>query len=377
MQKLGRKSRVEKDILRLCFGAQEAAGRYTIGPSFHSRHQRALITQLYSALPQLKDAFLSCAPVLASQQSAHLPDSMENFCYSRAAFAITSLRALRIHDRYDVPVSLALGIVILTFGLCVSGGETFTFARYTLGLIKPYYEMHGVFDDDETSYLICLVLAEAIGCLYRGEVPTLRFRCILEVDWVDRILGVSHPLLSQLYDICEINHKLCHPDSTVACKLTEDLDTVEAAVQTWEPTFPPHFHECYDRDEVVNIHAQAKGLRLAILLIAHRLRYPYGTHDERAVRLADLISAENEQAMQITEHPVKCTDLCLMAASLERVDDASRLKAVDMVDRLLQFSRIFRTMIIRQMKTFWAARDQGNKIYWHDLNYYWHGHPAD
>ena len=367
---------LEADVLRTCFGAQGAAGRYTIGPSFHDRHQRALMTQLYSALPQLKDGFLSCAPVLASQQNVLLPENMEKFCYSKAATAISSLRALHVHDRFDVSISLALGITILTFGLCVSGGETFTLARYTLGLIKPYYETNCLFDDDETSYLICLVLAETIGCLYRGEVPTLKYQCNAMQHGVDRFLGVSYPLLAPLYDLCDINHKFCHRKAADGHKTTEDLSAVEAAVQSWQPGFPIHFSEVYDQDEMVNIRAQAKGLRLAILLIAHRLKYPYGTQDDRAMLLAGLITAEVDQAMQITEHPVKCTDLCLMTASLECVDDATRLKALDMVDRLLNFSGRFRAMIKQRLKTFWAARDEGNKIYWFDLNHYWHGSPA-
>lgn len=75
---------LEANVLRSCFGAQEAAGRYTISFSFHGRHQRALMTQLYSVLPRLKDGFLSCAPVLASQQDVRLSENMEKFCYSRA-----------------------------------------------------------------------------------------------------------------------------------------------------------------------------------------------------------------------------------------------------------------------------------------------------
>ena len=364
---------LEKDVLQHCFGAQEAVGRYTIGPSFHSRHQRALMTQLFSAFPQLKDAFLSCAPVLASQHNARLPENMEKFCYSRAATAISSLRSLQVESRYDVPISLALGVAVLTFGIGVSGGETFTLARFALGLIRPYYEMDIALDSDETSYLICLVLAETIGCLYRGEIPTLRFRCNEMNDSVDRYLGVSYPLLTQLYDLCEINHKLCDSDGTDFAETMAALDSIDFLVQRWQPEYPVNFLERYDHEEVVNIQAQARSLRLAILLIAHRLRHPYGMEDEKAQFLAESVLAEIELAMQLTEHPVKCTDLCLMAASLEQVDEVSRLNAINLVDRLLHFSRNFREMIKGHLKIFWAARDSANGIYWFHLNRYWHG----
>ena len=367
---------MESNILRLCFGAQEAVGRYTIGPTFHSQHKRALMTQLYSAFPQLKDAFLSCAPVLASHQNAQLPDAMERFCYSKAATAISSFRSLEVSDRHDLPVSLALGVAILTFSLCVSGGETFTLARYALGLIKPYYEMNVTLDSDERSYLICLLLAETIGCLYKGDVPTLRYQRGQLGDAVDRYLGVSHSLLAPLYDLCETNHELSHHDGNDCFNTMSSLDSVEALVRRWEPTYPVDFLELYEHDEVVNICTQAKCLRLAILLIVHRLRYPYGIQDESATVLATSILTELELAIQVTEHSVKCTDLCLMAACLEQVDDTSRSQAMEMVDRLLQFSRSFRRMIKRQLRVFWTARDRGDTIHWFHLNRYWGGNPV-
>lgn len=76
---------------------------------------------------------------------------------------------------------------------------------------------------------------------------------------IDRFSGVSYPLLAPLNDLCEINHRFCHQTRADDHKTTEDLYAVEAAVQGWQPSFPIHFPELYDQDEMVNIRAQAKG----------------------------------------------------------------------------------------------------------------------
>jgi Fungal Zn(2)-Cys(6) binuclear cluster domain len=325
----GRLPPLEQDVLRLCLGAQEAVGRFTIGPSFYSQHQRATLTQLYSAFSQLKDAFLSCAPVLASQHNVDLPETMEKFCYNKAATALTSLSTFKVRDRQDVSITLALGVATLTFALSMSDGGTSTLARHTLGLIKPYYEADIVLDPDEKSCMICLVLVETIGCLYRADLPTLRFECKEDDDSIDRYLGVSAPLLAQLYDLCDINHSLSRGDVHDMPSITARLDKVESAMHDWVPNPSPDFPKNYDHGEVVNILAQAKGLRLAILLIVHRLRCAYGCRDQEAAVLANVIFDELEVAAEITQHLVKCTDLCLMAASLEQTDERGRKRADD------------------------------------------------
>ncbi|KAJ6125269.1 hypothetical protein N7471_012586 [Penicillium samsonianum] len=65
--------------------------------------------------------------------------------------------------------------------------------------------------------------------------------------------------------------------------MVERLDTIQDSLERWQPSPPPDFIERFTQSEVVGMLAQAKILRLAALLIVHRLRYLYGQCDKEAL----------------------------------------------------------------------------------------------
>jgi hypothetical protein len=279
-----------------------------------------------------------------------------------------SLRSFEISDRRDLSIGLALGIIILTFAMLFSGRETLTLSRHALGLVKPYHEANIDFDIDDTSYLICLVISETIECLYSANLPTIRFdRKNLECS-IDRYLGLCYPLLAQLYDLCEINHELSCGFPGDLSEIMKRLDCICTVVYEWQPIVPPQFLDQYAEEEVINILAQAKCFRLALLIISHRLRHPYGVRDQEAMFLADEILSELGLALQITRHSVKVTDMCMVTAMLEQTSLEDRKKSLDRVEGIRHFGKNFRQAIKRHLSTFWDARDRTTGIYWFHLS---------
>lgn len=109
---------LEDRLLALCLGEANAVGRFTIGASFHKRHQQAMLNRIFIASPVLKDAFLSCAVVLASFQNVQLSESLQLLCRKKAATSISTLRALHPTTREELQICLVLGVAIMTFALC-------------------------------------------------------------------------------------------------------------------------------------------------------------------------------------------------------------------------------------------------------------------
>ena len=367
----GNLDEVEQHLLQLCLGTQTSVGQFTLGPSFHERHQRAFVTHFGAAMPQLKDAFLSSAAVLANYQDVHLPEALQKLCHKRAATAVSSLRSLKVSGRQDVSVCLILGVVLTTFALYVAGGEVYTLCRFTLSLVKPTYESTRNFDSDEISFLVCLVFTEAVECLFSGDIPTLRFKPEDTVDVVDRYLGLSSPLLPYLYDLCGLNHALRHTQELGLPRIMERLNLLEQAVLRWNPTPPADFLDRFRQAEVINMLAQAKILRLTILLIIHRLRHPFDTKTGEARIMSDAIMKELELAMRLTNQPLKCAHISSMTACLELEDEQEIEVAIESISHLMKYSRQFQSKIRTRLARLWEAKEYGASIYWFNLSDLW------
>ncbi len=112
-----------------------------------------------------------------------------------------------------------------------------------------------------------------------------------------------------------------------------------------------------EHHKLVNIQAQAKWLCLAILLIAHIPRHPYGAQVEEVILLAATTIVEVKQAMQITEHPVKMNRPLLDRSVSRTPRSREQAESHRLGGSSSHFSRNFRTMVKQQVKTFWGIRN--------------------
>ena len=360
----------ESNLLALCLGTADSVGRFTIGQSFHKRHQKAMLLRLDTAGPVLKDAFISCAVILAAFQNIELPQSQHRLCQTKAAASISTLRSLHPMTPQDVSVCLTLGVTITTFALYVAGGEVFYVAQHVLSLLRPMIEIDGgITDADDKSFLICLMFTELVECLLRCKVPTVDPSKVIATDEeVDRYLGICTPLLPIFHDVCHISCSQLRYGMEKA-----SVESLESRIHAWHPCLPDIFAKSVDDTEIVNILSQTKILRSTALLILHRLRHPYGHHNSKGLMLAWTILAEMDFANKVTGRPVKCADLGLLAAALEFEDTADREKAISLTDRLLHYSIHVRNSIKDRLTTFWLAKECSTDIYWCNVHHYWSG----
>ena len=367
LDSLGGMDDLERSVLELCFAREEAVGQFCIGKSFHRVHQRDLLTRLSRATVQLKDGFLCCGAMFAQSLDVELPPPVIEMCQRRAASAVAALRDLEVTSREDISTCLALGVVVTTFALYVAGGETYSICRCVLGHIGSFYGQDICLEADERSFLNCLIFTEIIDCLLRGTVPMLRFQAD-PAEEVDRYFGVSAPLMAYLYDICEISHGLNETKSDEYQKWQNRLTNVENIVRKWRPKLPSNVLDRFDQSEVVNLFAQAKSLRLALLLLVHRLRHAYGTFAEHGRTLSEAILMEVELAKQLTRHIAEGLDLCVIVAFFEIQDVNDRRAALSQMSSFVQYSQGFGDKFRNQLVSVWAAQDRKQDVFWYNLH---------
>ena len=360
----------ESNLLALCIGTADSIGRFTIGRSFHRQHQRAMLLRLDMARPMLKDAFMSCAMILAAFQNIQLPRSQQRLCQAKAAASIATLRSLQPTTPQDVSICLTLGVTITTFALYVAGGEVFYVAQHVLSLLRPMIELkNGITDPDDKAFLICLIFTELVECLLRCKAPTVDPSTVIVTDEeVDRYLGICTPLLPIFHDVCLVSCSQLRYGKDDA-----SIEALESQIDGWHPNLPDSFIESVDDTEIVNILSQTKILRSTALLILHRLRYAYGLHNDKGLMLAQTILAEMEFATNITGRPVKCADLGLLASALEFENTADRERAISLTDRLLHYATHVRHNIKDCLTSFWLAKECSTDIHWCNVHHYWKG----
>jgi len=368
---------LEMHLLGVMLHKQIQVDKYLIGPSFRDRHQQAFVDHLNTAMPLLKDAFVACATLLVGNQEVQQVAKNQHIGHKRAASAVCSLRFLEIHHCHDLPMVLILGVAMVTFALHHSGGESLL-CRHILGLTKPIYEdNHSLthrLGSDGLSFLICLLGTQTVECLLRCQIPTIRIRASDVDQVVDRFIGVSAPLLAHFYDICELSRLIHHSSSRHGNGLLEDtieqaLDNVEQAVERWQPTLPADFlagH--FTPAEVVWMLAQAKVLRLTALLVIHRLRWAFGTKDDKALAMSNAILNELDLAARLAGWSIPFVDLAYLVAGFEITNCEERRAVLEKSDMIVTFSPRVLDSVQIWLVSFWAVRDtDSHRIYWNDL----------
>lgn len=342
--------------------------KYLVGSTFYESHHSSFVRNLTQPSPILRNATVACAAALLGDQSNEYVKKGLEIGQRRAALAVSSLRSLKIENEQDLVTAIVLGVALLTFAMHVADGQPFLISQYTLSLIKMRCPDLSRLDPSLMDFLMCLICAETFECVLLSRVPTLKVNTHDRGCCVDRYLGISSPMLSHYYDICQAGNSLRKLGMADDPGLLKRLNEIQLAVEEWQPLQPPEFVERFTHIEVVVMIAQAKILRLAALLIIHRLRHPFGKQDTNALLLSNAIIAELEMVLHPSHHSIPCTSLAYLAACFEVVDKEARESVLERSYQIVTFSKQAQIRFKATLSSMWKARDSGKPFYWFELH---------
>jgi hypothetical protein len=346
--------------------AQPRIDQFLIGPSFRMCHHKTFARHLHIGTSFIQDAFLATAALLACEyEPAPIPE-VRTIGHKRAASAVSTLRSIKILDCGDLPFVLLLSVSAVTFALQI-GGSALAICRHSLNIIKPVYEPSMELDSDCFALVICLVHAETAECLFRCELPTVRFKAQTSDALVDRYLGIASPLLPFLYDVCSFGYALHHNEGVVNRETMETLEAAEHAVDKWRPSLPEDYATRFLQEEISSMMAQAKVFRWSIQLLAHRMRHPYGTETLRGHTLSNAILDELDMVILHTKRSVPCVTIAFVVACFELTDPEKRQLAFDKIRFVIEYSKQVHVKIKKQLKASWVLRDTHDQLHWCDM----------
>ncbi|KAJ5085978.1 hypothetical protein N7532_010749 [Penicillium argentinense] len=354
-----------KDIL-----APSPLDKFLVGPSFHETHHTSFVQNLIRPTPVLKHAAVACAAVLFGDQNDEYSQTSVEIGHKRAALVVSSLRSFNVSNEQDLATVLILGVAMVTFAMHVADGQPFLISHYTLSLIKPQVEKLFTLDPAMIDFWMCLVSTETFECLLRSEIPTMRVDPTRRENVVDRYLGLSSTIFTHLYDICAAATALKHASTARAVEVVQDLNSIKAAVDKWQPLPPSDFLNRYTQAEVLSMLVQAKIFRIAALLMIHRLQHPFGEQDREAHVLSRAIIAEFDMILQMTQRSIPCTALPYLAACFEILDFESRHATLKNSKQIVAFSKQSQIRFEATLTSVWQARDLGHQFHWFELGIY-------
>jgi hypothetical protein len=279
---------------------------------------------------------------------------------------VSTLRSVKAFDPGDLSAILLLAVSAITFALHISG-SALAICRHALITIKPIYDSTTKLDSECLAFFICLLLSEMEECFPMGEPPTLRFRVELMDGSVDRYVGIAAPMLPYLYDICEVGYLLRQDERPSDSELMEILNAVETAVLQWTPTLPEGCASRFLREEMVSLLAQANIYRWSLLLMVHRLRYPFGTESAAGTAFSVAILEELRSTLRHTKRSVPHVTIPFMVACFELTDPKERQLALEQIEVFIEFSKESRIKMRNQLTAFWTIKDIRGEVHWCDV----------
>ncbi|KAL6244183.1 hypothetical protein RBB50_009053 [Rhinocladiella similis] len=352
--------------------------RYVLGPSFRERHQQAFVDHLQTEMTLVKDAFIACTVLLVGNPHIRQLAQDQHIGHKRAANALASLRHLEVSGSHNSSTVLMLGVAIVTFASHHSGGELLL-CRHVLDLIKRFHDNEPAFiqqmGSDGISAFNCLLATETFICLLRGQVPSIKIRQGDFEGLVDRFMGVSAPLLSLFYDICELTQLIHHcrraPNNTpLRTRLRKRLETVEQTLRVWQPTSPATLREGhFTPTEITLMMTQAVSLRLTALIVVHRLQHAFGAEDSKALAMSRDALRELHTMVRLTGRSAPCVDFAYLVACFEIANPLERGTVLSKLHLVADFSPRTADELKTWLVSFWAARDNSGvgSIYWDDI----------
>ncbi|KAJ5121911.1 hypothetical protein N7448_003044 [Penicillium atrosanguineum] len=343
--------------------------KFLIGPTFHETHHISFVSRLVQPTPVLRDAAVACAAVLFGDQLAEYAKPSVEVGHKRAASVVSALRSFNISSEQDLVVALILGVSMVTFAMHVQKGNAYLISHYTLSLIKTQNADLSALDSSTIDLLMCLISTETFECLLRSYKPTIRIDLRGRENRVDRYVGLSAPIFAHFYDICEVSSSIRHSEVTRP-EILRHLETVHDGVCHWQPLTPVDFLERFTKAEVVNMMAQAKVLRLAAMLIIHRIYHPYGQSDKEGLMLSKAIISEFERVLQLSQRSIPCTALAYLVACFEISGMEERSSAIERSEKVVTFSKQAQLNFKTKVNLVWNAKDHGCQFYWFQLDDY-------
>lgn len=337
---------------------------FSVGSSFGERVREQVIPHLLLSKETFMDGLLACAISWTGDVDGQDNPGGLSACYRYASSALATLASIQVTNSQTMADCLMLGALVSTFAVRLRLNDVLAICGRTLGLIAPVYAVTDPACPELRAFLSCMVMWELRGCLLSCSVPSLRFRPPAEA-YADRHLGLCGALLPLLYDICRLSHDMLHGKAGAA-SLLEELDAIELSLRQWQPTAPDDFMTRFDTLEVAHMLCQAQVMRLAALLVTHRLRYPFGANDGPAQVMSMSILAQLEMTFATTKQPVRCTDMALLVACLE-LKGTERQKWLLNVGTFAGFSPQFGEHVQDTLMSSWATIDLFATISWCDL----------
>jgi hypothetical protein len=353
-----------KDIM-----APSPMDKFLIGPTFHEFHHISFVSKLVQPTPVLRDAAVACAAVLFGDQLAEYANPGVEVGHKRAASVVSALRSFSISNEQDLTTALILGVSMVTFAMHVQGGNAYLISHYTLSLIKTQNADLSALDPTTMDLLMCLISTETFECLLRSYKPTIRIDHRGQEKRVDRYVGISAPIFALFYDICEVSNLLRHSKEFVP-EILRKLEIVHDSVYQWQPSTPDDLLERFTQAEVVSMLAQANILRLAALLIIHRIYHPYGQDSEEGLKLSRGIISEFETVLQLSKRSIPCTAIAYLVACFEIEGAETRSSAMIRSKSVITFSKQAQLNFKTIVNLVWNAKDQGCECYWFNLSDY-------
>jgi hypothetical protein len=354
----------ERELLIFLLNRPENIDYYVVCPSFQAAAQQALATQLIAGLPTIKEAFLAFANVVRGTD-AGLPIDSDNIV-RHASAALGELCSLQVSTAQDATLCFTLGAALALSVYSTIGVGLAEICQYSLTAISPFVQ-EAVPDGHLRSWYGLLVLLETMDSLVHRRKPSARSQNRLS-EKVDHHLGLCYSLLPYYYDLCLISHSLANTtDEILLAFLQKQLDTVHESIEAWRPSLTGQIADRFKTAEIVNLFAQAKAYRLGALLVSHRLRHPFGVHDEQADIWSKEIMMELEIAYEITNRPMRCATLPFMIAAVEIRDPGVRNTALQHIERYVDHVSI---AVQRAAHNFlcrvWRDRDSQTTLCWLD-----------
>ncbi|KAF7555719.1 hypothetical protein G7Z17_g1953 [Cylindrodendrum hubeiense] len=337
---------------------------FSVGSSFRERVRQQLIPHLLLPKPKFLDSLLVCAISWLGDVDDKTNPGRMSTCYRYASSALATLASLQVTNFQTMTDCLVFGAMVSSFAVKLRLNDILAITSRTLSLIEPVYAVSDPARPELHVFLSCTVMWELRGCLFSCTVPTLRFRPPAEA-YVDRHVGLCATLLPLFHDICKLSYRLAHGKMENA-DILEELHAVQQLVHQWQPTVPEDFTTRYDTIEVAHMLCQAQVMRLAALLVTHRLRHSFGVNDIPARVLSMAILTQLETTLAATKQHVRCVDLALLVACLE-LKETGRQKWFPNIATFAGFSLQFGEHVQDALMSFWAAMDLFPTISWSEL----------
>ena len=337
---------------------------FSVCSSFSERVREQVIPRLLLPQTTVLGGLLACAISWEGDVDGQANQGRLRTCYQHASSALAALASFHVTDFQAMIDCLMLGSLVSTFAVRLRLNDILAICSRTLALIQPVYNTSDPSRPELRVFLSCMVMWELRGCLFSCAVPTLRFRPPAEA-YADRHVGLCGTLLPLFYDVCKLSHALAY-DNSDNDTILMGLDVIELSAREWQPAVPENFTTRFSAIEVSHMLCQVHAMRAAALLVIHRLRYPFGLHNEPARALSLAILAQLEVTFAATKEAVRCIDLALMIACLE-LQGLERRKWLLNISRYAGFSPKYGKHMQDTLTSFWAAMDSSKTISWSDL----------